>query len=337
VTVTLGGARITVRCGPGTEPLADAFLPMDGSGGGPEGEPPGLSVGAVPLTLTMRLDAAFLDGHVSGREDGSQHFRRGDAHTWVVPRPRHLQRFTSRAAPHAELVVDATSSAGAEVRSRPAVHAIATWAAGRGVMPIHAAAIARGGRGLLLIGAGGRGKTTTALTLAARGWHLIADDVCFLENTPSGTVVHGLYRTAVLTGPMAEHLGAGRWEGLGRTHVGKVAFRLPSDLPIARSAALHAVVAVAHDDGDPYRLTDLPHHAAHAAWQHTFAPALQTHGPTPGWLAAYARTAGSTPISHLTLGWDAGRLDDILTGLLDAVGVGAEGDSPSAGGEGGVA
>jgi hypothetical protein len=312
VSVTLAGAPIDVRCGPGTERLVDAFLPGD--------DPGDATAGTVPLTLTMRVDGDHLDGQVSGDEDGSQHRRSGEVHAWVVPRPRHLQRFTPGAAPHAELVVDATSREDGTVRSRPAVHAIAAWAAGRGIMPIHAAAVARDGRALLLVGAGGRGKTTTALTLATRGWQLIADDVCFLEHTPAGPVVHGLYGTAVLTLPMAERLGAAAWEGLGRTHVGKVAFRLPPDLPVARSAALHAVVAVAHTVGDPYRATDLPRRAAHAAWQETFAPALQTHGPTADWLAAYARAARTLPVSHLTLGWDAQRLDDVLAGMLDAAG-----------------
>lgn len=310
--VTLADVAIDVRCGPGTEPLGDAFLPADG--------PVGVADGAATLTLTMRIDAAHLDLLVSGDEDGSEHRRSGEAHAWLVPRPRHLQRFmparVSGGGPEAELVVDATSCEDGTVRARPAVHAVATWAAARGVMPVHAAAVARDGRALLLVGRGGRGKTTTALTLAGRGWRLIADDVCFLEATPTGTVVHGLYATAVLTAATVEGLGAAGWEGLGRTHGGKHAFRLPPELPVARSAMLGAVVTVGHGDGDPYRLTELPRGTARAAWLGAFAPALQTHGPTPAWLGASARAVREHPVARLTLGWDAGRLDDVLSALL---------------------
>ena len=334
--VTLAGAGIDVRCDAGTGPLADVFLAGDAVGAAPDADG-----GADRLTLTMRVDGPLLDAAVRGDEEGSVHLRRGvrdgDEHTWLVPRPRHLQRLTlgggggggasHRGAgsdgaahggvAHAELVVDAGSVADGTVRARPGVHAIATWAAGRGVMPVHAAAVARDGRALLLIGAGGRGKTTTAMSLALRGWRLIADDLCFLAPSPTGTVVHGLYATAVLTPPMAERLGASTWEGLGRTHVGKVAVRLPAELPVAREATLTAVVTVGHDDGEPYRTSVLPHRDAHAAWQEAFAPALQTHGPTPALLAAYARAARALPVTRMTLGWDVGRIDGVLTGLLD--------------------
>lgn len=294
--------------------LVDVFLPDDDLGEIRTAD----RLDVPPLILTMRVDGTHLDRWVSGDEDGSAHRRSGSEHHWVVPRPRHLQRFTPGATPHVELVVDASSCADGTVRSRPAVNAISAWAAASGVMPVHAAAVARGGKAVLLVGAGGRGKTTTALTLATRGWQLIADDVCFLESSPAGTVVHGLYRTAVLTVPMAERLGAAAWEGLGRTHAGKLAYRLPPWLPVARCAALHAVVTVDHTGNDAYRVTDLTPGAARSTWLEAFTPAMQTHGPTPGWLAAYARTARAQSVTQLTLGWDAGRLDDVLAGLLDS-------------------
>jgi hypothetical protein len=312
-SVSLAGAAIDLHCAPGTEHLADAFL----SGPSATGTAVAAPASGPPLHVTMRLDAAHLAARVPHDLDGSEHHRSGDAHVWVVPTPRHLERFTPGPAPHAELVVDATSIADGTVRARPAVHAIAAWAASRGVMPVHAGAVARDGRALLLIGRGGRGKTTTTLTLAARGWQLIADDLCFLETTPAGPVIHGLYATAVLTPAVVERLGADTWEGLGRTHAGKVASRLPATLPVAASAALTGVVTVTHGEGDPYRLTRLPRPAAHIAWQEAFAPALQTHGPTPAWLAAYAHATRTLPVSRLTLGWDVARLDEVLTGMLD--------------------
>lgn len=314
VGLILAGAAIDLHCAPGTEMLADAFLHSDSTAD----MEPRAPVGGPPLRLAMRLDASHLDSRVPPGLDVSEHHRSGDAHVWVVPEPRHLQRFTAGPAPHAGLVADATSVIDGTVRARPAIHAIATWAAGRGVMPVHAAAVARDGRALLLIGRGGRGKTTTALTLAARGWRLIADDLCFLETTAAGPVIHGLYATAVLTPPVVERLGADSWEQLGRTHVGKVAVRLPSARPMVGSAVLRAVVTVSHGDGDPYRLDPLPLPAAHTAWQEAFAPALQTHGPTPGWLAAYANATRTLPVTRLTLGWDGARLDEVLTGWLAA-------------------
>ena len=333
VIVPLAGADIDVRCGPGTEHLATAFLPT-GATDVPDvtdvTDAPEVTGGAAPLRLSVRVDAEHLDGRVPADADGTQHLRSGGAHVWVVPTPRHLQRLDVRrdtsGAPSAELVVDPGALGDGTIRARPAVDAISAWAARRGIMPVHAAAVARDGRdgrdghdgrAVLLVGPGGRGKTTTALTLATRGWRLIADDRCFLEATPHGTVVHGLYGTAVLTQAMVGRLGADRWESLGRTHGGKSAHRLPPDLPVARSALLGAVVTVDHD-GEPYRVAPLPRPAAHAAWQEAFAPALQTDGPTPALLAAYARASRTHPVTRLTLGWDAGRIDDALAGLLEA-------------------
>ena len=289
----LAGAGIDLHCAPGTEPLADAFL-HSGSATDRERRAP---VGGPPLRLAMRLDASHLDGRVPPGLDVSEHHRRGDAHVWVVPKPRQLQRFTAGPAPHAGLVADATSVLDGTIRARPAIHAIAAWAAGRGVMPVHAAAVARDGRALLLIGRGGRGKTTTALTLAARGWRLIADDLCFLETTPAGPVIHGLYATAVLTPSVVE---AARRGLVGAAPDVPMSGRSPSaSLPRGPWSGPPSLEPSSHRlargggplPADPPCRSQLPH----SAWQEAFAPALQTHGPTPGLLAAYANATRTLP------------------------------------------
>ncbi|MEO7775518.1 MAG: hypothetical protein ABIT61_12685 [Steroidobacteraceae bacterium] len=63
-----------------------------------------------------------------------------------------------------------------------------------GVQMVHGAAVAIGDRGVLLAGAGGAGKSTTALACALSGMDYIGDDYCAVD--PSGGSVHAIYRTA---------------------------------------------------------------------------------------------------------------------------------------------
>ena len=313
VAVALAGNSIDVRCAPAAEPLVGAFVPSLGP-----------AAGAPTLRLAMRVDAPYLTQLAVVDSSSARHYRRGAEHRWITQSPRQLQHLTLDHPPHAHLVVDGASLQDGAIRARPAVDAISAWAASCGIMPLHASAVALGGEALLFIGEGGRGKTTTALSLALRGWQLIADDRCFLELTSKDIVVHGLYPTAILTPSMAERLGASSWGDLGTTHEGKVACRLPAAMPMVSAATLRAVVTPSQGEGAPYRVTPLNRRTALAAWQGAFAPALQANGPSPLWLLSFARATRTVPAWGVSLGWDFGRLDRALRGLLaPSVGDGA--------------
>ncbi len=80
---------------------------------------------------------------------------------------------------------------------------------------VHAASIAIGGAGLLLIGKSGSGKTTTVLTLAARGHGYLGDDMAALH--AESAMLLPLRRTAHLrpgphTRALAPHVETGRWD-----------------------------------------------------------------------------------------------------------------------------
>lgn len=65
-------------------------------------------------------------------------------------------------------------------------------------MLVHAAAVAIGGRGVLLAGAGGVGKSTTAVAAALGGFDYLGDDYVVVDLGASRPEAHSLYCTAKL-------------------------------------------------------------------------------------------------------------------------------------------
>lgn len=63
-----------------------------------------------------------------------------------------------------------------------------------GLQMVHGAAVSIGGRAVLLAGAGGAGKSTTALACALAGMGYLGDDYCAID--PERKTVHMVYRTA---------------------------------------------------------------------------------------------------------------------------------------------
>jgi hypothetical protein len=53
----------------------------------------------------------------------------------------------------------------------------------RGRTPLHASALACGDRAVALMGSAGAGKSTTAAALALKGWPVLCEDVCALEES----------------------------------------------------------------------------------------------------------------------------------------------------------
>jgi len=63
----------------------------------------------------------------------------------------------------------------------------------RGRTPLHASALAFAGRAVALLGSAGAGKSTTAAALALRGWPVLCEDVCALEESEEGFLVLPAY------------------------------------------------------------------------------------------------------------------------------------------------
>ncbi len=69
------------------------------------------------------------------------------------------------------------------------------WSESLGAQLVHAAGVGFGGRGSLLVGAGGSGKSTTALSCLAAGMDVAGDDYLWLEGEVP-PVAHALYASA---------------------------------------------------------------------------------------------------------------------------------------------
>jgi hypothetical protein len=80
---------------------------------------------------------------------------------------------------------------------RPLHTALLLWHRDQGMQAVHAGLVARGRDGVLFGGAGGAGKTTTAVTCLAAGFKFLADDYVGLEETRDGRFVgHSLYSSS---------------------------------------------------------------------------------------------------------------------------------------------
>lgn len=98
---------------------------------------------------------------------------------------------------------DATAIPASE-RAAPIREALQLLMAARGRLMTHAGAVGRGGRGVLLVGRGGAGKSTLALSCALAGMEIVADDYVLLE--PDSLTAHAMQSTAKLTEDSAARL-----------------------------------------------------------------------------------------------------------------------------------
>jgi hypothetical protein len=216
-----------------------------------------------------------------------------------------------------ELKLEGRSIQDGTIRARPAIDAISTWAASQGVVPVHASGIVKGRDALLLVGEGGRGKTTTAMALAARGWKLLADDRCYLTMDQQGVTASGFYRTVILTREIAERFPEFLGESLGMTHAGKVACRLPETKKLASNAVLRGAICISGDEADPYRLRTVGTKHRLGIWQEALMPAVQAIGPSPVWLSLFAHVSRKLPLFSMSIGWDLDRIDRVLSTLIN--------------------
>lgn len=266
-----------------------------------------------------------LDFHISLREPeplpreigpGSHHFRQGDEHVWRGSTPAQVQTLAPGLPWRATLQVSPFSASDGSLLARPGVDAISTWAVGQEVYPLHASGIERGGRAVLFFGEGGRGKTTTAVSMAQRGWNLIADDRTWLCREGPDVMVSGLYDSVILTEHTASLFGQGLGEYLGQTHHGKLAFALPEGMRTQANPTLSAVISLNRGSNRPYSLGQVSPREAVAAWQQALTPSIQAIGPTRQWLSNLSFLVSKVPVFSMTLGWDWARIAEAVNELL---------------------
>jgi hypothetical protein len=299
ITTRLGHSAINISASSECEHLLDAF---------PANE---VEKSAPHLELRFIKQSPALEAASFQELGHSQHFRRGRDHVWVAQKPRHLQTL-SLDSNRSELFVDTEALKDGAIRARPSVDAISAWAISQSTFPLHASAVAIGSDALLFVGEGGRGKTTTALSLAFSGWSLLADDRCFLGANEDVMSVYSLYKTAILTPAIVERFPEFLGHRLGLTHEGKIACALPTTVDFAKSARIRGVIAVSHGTGEEYKLERLDSKSALSAWQQALVPSIQAVGPSSEILSTLARAVRTLPVWSLILGWDFSRIDSTL-------------------------
>ncbi|MGI9178222.1 MAG: hypothetical protein ACR2IT_10245, partial [Pirellulales bacterium] len=223
--------------------------------------------------------------------------------------------------PQLELVVSPEAAAAGDVLAQPGHVAIAAWLAAQGSCLMHAAGVAIDGRGVMLVGAGGRGKTTTALAATLRGFSYLGDDLCIVSPDPSGQGGHllqGLYATAKLNPDTREHLGLAGWPVLGTTPQGKAVASLPPAIAFACSVPLVAIVHVNAFAIDGPRVARLSHGEAVRQLGTASGPMLRTAGPSGKWLRMLAMLARDVPVLSLSLDWDLDRVVASLAAIASA-------------------
>ncbi len=94
------------------------------------------------------------------------------------------------------LVPDAASISYVE-RAHPLQQLLIYWLGRQGRFFVHAAAVGNGESGVLILGRGGAGKSTTALTCLEDGMHYAGDDYCLVSQNEQPRV-HSVYGTGKL-------------------------------------------------------------------------------------------------------------------------------------------
>lgn len=308
VRSTIRHLTLRVHADEGCERLLSAFPPVEPTTSTDE-----------PASLQVRLNRTQLDSVDPSLSAGPHHFRRGLDHAWSCTTPRQVQTLAVSAKSEARLRIDESSLADGAIRARPAVDSISAWAAMHGVFPIHASGIADNQNAVLIVGEGGVGKTTTALSLALSGWGLIADDRCFVSSDGHDLAVSGLYQTAILTSQVAKRFPEFIGKPLGVTHTGKVACQLPVAAPLKLNSTLRGVICLSSEEAVPYRLRRVDIRESLRIFQLALLPTMQAIGPSPALLRTISRLTHSIPVARMSIGWDLNQIDRTMKAYLESI------------------
>ena len=118
----------------------------------------------------------------------------------VTHRIEHSTHWLDRAAQRFVGCVSAAGSMSLYERGKPLHYLLALWHNDRRAYVIHAGLVAANGSGILLAGAGGSGKSTTALACACGGFEYLADDCVALEAERDAFLGHSIFGS-----PWIEH------------------------------------------------------------------------------------------------------------------------------------
>jgi hypothetical protein len=206
-TFLIAGRRIQLRFGtPALEPLLIASLRH-------RSLPPVAADGASPpADLTLYLwdsvrsgwpappsPPAWLRGSVTDRfpchgeiPEGNRAGIRCSFHLWP-----HTLQLLDGAGGQGYFWIEDVERLPLHEQAAPLLRLLSWWIAGRGGALLHAAAVGTAEAGMLVAGAGGRGKSTTALLALCAGLHYAGDDYSLVAAGKSPRA-HGLYGSAKL-------------------------------------------------------------------------------------------------------------------------------------------
>jgi hypothetical protein len=308
VITSLAGRLISCHADSHTERLLQAFDPADEN-----------TEGLVQLKVNFTFDETSLTKTLEASSADFAHLRRGHEHAWITHHPRHAETLLLSTQSRARLFVGHEAGRDATITARPAIASVSAWATRNELFPSHASAACREDDGLLLVGEGGRGKTTTALALAMCGWSLIADDRCFVNAQDEALLMHGLYRTTIVTPNIADRFPEFLGNHIGVTSEGKIATYLPTQIAFGKSAKLRGLVLLSQNHDEPYQMTRLTPHEALAAWQQTFMFSHPSLSPERSLFSLLTKASRTVPAWRLNLGWDFQKLDKVLRHHLEEV------------------
>ena len=129
----------------------------------------------------------------------------------------------------------------------------------QGLMGLHAAAVGNEHGGALLAGAGGAGKSTTAVACALAGMHFAGEDFCLVQSAPgpeAAPVAFSLYSSAKLVPSSLAWLQPPAAAATGRSVDGKHVYLLPRapGLQVVEQLPLRAVIVLQITGAGPSRL-----------------------------------------------------------------------------------
>jgi hypothetical protein len=238
----------------------------------------------------------------------------------------HQQQIVEVFACDAPMLIWGTPEAfeSGDVRAHPASTVIATWLAHSGAQMLHVAAVGDASGAALIVGAGGAGKSTTALACARSGLGFLGDDLCVVDPTDEPTV-HALYATAKMTPESEARLDFRPGSILGRTENGKLALALDDRVSVLRSAPIKAIIALNRSTSAASAPIRLPTAEILRILIPTAQKAATGSAELSQWLRSAAVLARVTPGYRVDISWD---LDAVARSIQTAIDMGKQAARP---------
>lgn len=202
----------------------------------------------------------------------------------------------------------------------PYRHLLSWWLASFGVQQVHAGAVGLGDDGLLVVGRGGSGKSTVALTsLADDRLSYAGDDYVAIGSEPGGRMIYSLYSSGKVHRPNLVRLPHVAKRLANPDRMDEKAIVFVDDAFPGRSVAalrLRAIVVPRVAGESTTRIAEISSAAALTA----LAPSsvFQLHPPDKHTFGRIARLTRDVPAFRLELGTDVHAIPDRLVDVLSA-------------------